>query len=91
MPRNLVAHSIYETKTAAGHFAKGFRGKSFGRPGKARGSVKVGKVGPYWGVYQITREPRVEYWTLEQGKAEGRRRYAVREMFGKRRRGRLVR
>ena len=75
MPRKLVAHSIYETKTAAGHFAKGFRSKRFGSPGRPPGTVKVGKVGKYWGVFHTKPEPRVHYISLEEGKREGKRLY----------------
>ena len=75
MPRKLVAHSIYETKTAAGHFAKGFRGKTFGRLGKPRGSVKVGKVGSCWGVFDSKPTPGLRYISPEEGKRECKRLY----------------
>jgi len=73
MARKLVESSIYPTKTAAGHFAKGYRGKSFGRPGKPPGSVKVGKVGKYWGVFDYEPSPRGRYISLDKGKREGKR------------------
>ena len=42
---------IYETKTAAGHFAIGYRSKRFGSPGRPRGSVVVKQVGNGFGVF----------------------------------------
>lgn len=75
MARKLIAHSIHETKTAAGHFAKGFRGKHFGRPGRPRGTVKVGKVGKYWGVFDLKPEVGIHYISPEEGKREGKRHY----------------
>ena len=70
----LVAGSIHATKTAAGHFATGYRGKRFGRPGKPLGSVKVKKVGKYWGVFDYDPQPGAgRYISPEQGKAYGRR------------------
>ena len=76
MAGKLVKNSIYQTKTAAGHFAKGYKGKSFGRPGKPVGSVKVKKVGKYWGVFDAKPHlPSSDYMSVEQGKREGKRMY----------------
>ena len=47
----LVLGSIHDTKTAAGHFATGYRGGRFGRTPKPRGSVVVRAVGNKWGVF----------------------------------------
>jgi len=54
---HLVPSSIYDTKTAAGHFATGYRGGRFGRTPKPRGSVVVRPVGSKWGVFD--RNPRM--------------------------------
>jgi len=81
MPRELVAGSIYETKTAAGHFAKGYRSKRFGKTGKPRGSVKVAKVGSYYGVFDCvpTLGSRAgRYISLAEGKRLGKRLYSRR-------------
>ena len=75
MAWKLLAHSISETKTAAGHFATGYRGRRFGRQGKPRGSVKVGKVGKYWGVFDKDPERHVKIISIERGKQEGKRLY----------------
>ena len=75
MAGKLVKNSIYETKTAAGHFAKGFRGMSFGRPGRPPGTVRVGKVGRYWGVFHLKPERGISYISLEEGKKIGKRSY----------------
>jgi len=75
MARQLVDGSIYETKTAAGHFAKGYRSKRFGSPGRPRGSVKVGKVGKYWGVFDYKPKPGGRYMSLDKGKKLGERLY----------------
>ena len=50
----LVPGSIQDTKTAAGHFATGYRNRKgrFGGVPKPRGSVKVAPVGRKWGVYE---------------------------------------
>ena len=71
----LVADSVYETKTAAGHFATGYRGRRFGRPGKPRGSVRVERVGKYWGVFDYDPQPRVRYITMAEGIRRGRMLY----------------
>jgi len=68
----LLADSVYETKTAAGHFTKGYRGMRFGRQGKPRGSVVVAPVGPYWGVFDRDPDPRVRYITVADGIRRGR-------------------
>ena len=48
----LVPNLIADTKTAAGHYAKGYRNskRRFGMPAKTRGTVKVERVGDKWGV-----------------------------------------
>ena len=74
----LVDGGIFETKTAAGHFAKGFRSKRFGSPGRPRGTVKVRKVGKYWGVFDYAPSPRMKYISLEQRKRLGDRWYGRR-------------
>jgi len=74
----LVEGSIFETKTAAGHFAKGYRGKSFGRRGMPPGSVVVRKVGKYWGVFDLKPAVLGSYMSIEKGKAIGDRRYGKR-------------
>lgn len=66
--RKLVSSSVYPTRTAAGHFAQGYRGKRFGRPGKPRGSVRVDRVGCGWGVFDYDPQPGVQYITVEQGR-----------------------
>ena len=66
--RRLVSDSVYTTRTAAGHFAQGYRGKRFGRQGKPRGSVRVDKVGRGWGVFDYDPQPGVRYITVEQGR-----------------------
>ncbi len=71
----LVANSIAETKTAAGDFARGYRGKSFGRKGKPRGSVRVEPVGKYFGVFDYAPEVGMHYISIEEGEQEGKRRY----------------
>ena len=71
----LIEGSIHETKTAAGHFATGYRSKRFGSPGRPRGSVRVGRVGKYWGVFDLAPSSRGRYMSLEKGKALGRRLY----------------
>lgn len=63
---------VYETKTAAGHFATGYRGKRFGRPGKPPGSVKVEPVGKYWGVFDYDPQPGFQYITVAEGKRRGK-------------------
>lgn len=68
----LLSNSIYETKTAAGHFAKGYRGKRFGSAGRPRGTVKVGRVGKYWGVFDINPHPQVHTITVAQGIKKGK-------------------
>ena len=74
MARKLVGNSIQLTKTAAEHFAKGYRSKSFGRTGKPRGTVTIGRVGKYWGVFDSDPQPGTgRYMSIEQGKALGRR------------------
>ena len=74
MVRKLVSGSVYQTKTAAGHFATGYRSKRFGFPGRPPGSVKVGKVGKYWGVFDYKPSPGIgRYISTEQGKALGKR------------------
>lgn len=75
MAWKLLANSIHETKTAAGHFATGYRGRRWGRPGKPRGSVKVGKVGKYWGVFDKNPDWHVKTISLARGKMEGKRLY----------------
>ena len=75
MAGKLVANSIYETKTAAGHFAKGYRSKRFGSLGRPRGSVKVGKVGKCFGVFDYQPRPGIRYISLEEGKKECKRLY----------------
>ena len=75
MAGKLVKSSIYETKTAAGHFAKGFRSKRFGAPGRPPGTVRVGKVGKYWGVFHLKPERGIGYISLEEGKRQGKRMY----------------
>ena len=69
----LLSNSISGTKTAAGHFAKGYRGKRFGSAGKPRGTVKVGRVGRYWGVFDINPHPQVHVITIVQGIKQGKR------------------
>ena len=71
----LVAGSIYETKTAAGHFAKGYRGKRFGRQGKPLGSVKVRPVGKYWGVFDYDPQRGMTYISIAKGIKLGKRLY----------------
>lgn len=76
MAGKLVNQSIHETKTAAGHFAKGYRSKRFGKPGKPAGSVRVGKVGKYWGVFDLKPHlPSSSYVSLDEGKRQGKRHY----------------
>ncbi len=70
--RRLVASSVSPTKTAAGNFATGYRGGRFGRPLKAPGTVTVGRVGRFWGVFDINPAPNVTTLTIEQGIREGR-------------------
>ena len=69
----LVEGSVHATKTAAGHFATGYRGARFGRIGKPRGSVKVQPVGQYWGVFDYDPQPRVRYITIAKGIKQGKR------------------
>jgi len=69
----LVQGSIHETKTAAGHFATGYRGKRFGRVGKPRGSVKVQPVGKYWGVFDYEPQKGVMYISVAEGIKQGKR------------------
>lgn len=66
--RRLVADSVCTTRTAAEHFAHGYRGGRFGKPKKPRGSVRVDRVGRGWGVFDYDPQPRVSYITVEQGK-----------------------
>ena len=70
MKRRLVNGSISATKTAAGHFATGYRNRKarWGGTPKPRGSVKVGRVGKCWGVFDYDPQPRGSYITMEQGK-----------------------
>jgi len=71
----LIDQSIHETKTAAGHFLKGYRGGRFGVPKVKPGTVKVGKVGKYWGVFDSNPKPRGKVISLEQGKRLGKKWY----------------
>lgn len=71
----LVDGSIHETKTAAGHFATGYRSKRFGMPGRPRGSVRVGRVGKYWGVFDLAPRPGGRYMSIPKGIAMGKRLY----------------
>jgi len=71
----LVATSVSPTKTAAGHFATGYRGSRFGKTRKPYGSVQVRPVGRYWGVFDSDPQRGVHYWTVEQGRAYGKRVY----------------
>ena len=75
----LVDGSIFETKTAAGHFAKGYRGGRFGMPKLPPGSVKVGRVGKYWGVFDLNPKPRGRTISLDQGKRLGDKWYGRRK------------
>ena len=71
MTRKLVNGSVSATKTAAEHFAVGFRnrkGRWGGKP-RPRGSVKVGKVGRCWGVWDYDPQPRGSYISLAVGKS----------------------
>lgn len=50
----MVPHLIADTKTGAGHYAIGYRNtkRRFGGVSKPRGSVKVGKFGSRWAVFE---------------------------------------
>ena len=50
----MVPHLIADTKTAAGHYATGYRNRRgrFGGKPKPRGSVKVARFGNKWAVYE---------------------------------------
>ena len=49
----LITGSLYDTKTAAGHFATGYRNRRrrFGGTSKPIGSVVVRRVRDKWGVF----------------------------------------
>ncbi len=68
----LIDGSIHETKTAAGHFAKGYRGSRFGKTAKPRGSIKVGPVGKFWGVFDHDPELGRDYITIQEGIEQGK-------------------
>tara|TARA_Y100000310_G_C20258729_1_gene612621 strand:- start:451 stop:627 length:177 start_codon:yes stop_codon:yes gene_type:complete len=50
----LVKHLVGDTKTAAGHYAIGYRNRKgrFGGTPKPPGTVKVKAIGKKWGVFE---------------------------------------
>ncbi|GAI42878.1 unnamed protein product [marine sediment metagenome] len=72
----LAASSIFATKTAAGHFARGWRRRGrWAELQGPRGSVRVEPVGKYWGVFDYDPEPGVPSMTIEEGIELGKRLY----------------
>lgn len=84
----LIEDSIYETKTAAGHFLKGYRGGRFGMPKVKPGTVKVGKVGKYFGVFDCNEHPRGRVISIAEGKRQGDRYQERKKLMDMRRRRR---
>lgn len=76
----LISGSIYKTKTAAGDFARGYRGGRFGVPKVKPGTVKVAAVGPYFGVFDSSAHPRGTVITMAEGRKQGNLNYKKRRL-----------